>query len=288
VFEQAARMNPPSAYAANALAYHFALEADFTAAAAWSDEAIRLDPKNPAFRALRATVLNGAGHFQALEQEIGDPLLLTEQRLAEFRAHLYRLSKLGRGREIPAEIDRLVRRMRALKEVDDTDEPYVRAFLQTADALARGDREQFAQQMKKLPGPGYAFQAAVVMGDLAGAQKLTTTDEWSPHDRLLLYTLLSRQGQTDAAAGQLAQAIESLRTGTGDAQRWAAWLQGDEAPALAVAAHACPELDGHATFLAALAVRHPQHAGEYLDRAARLRFGDSYATLALDAPVANR
>jgi len=281
VFEKAARLPRPSAYAANALVYHHLLEGDFPAAVLWSAEAVRLDAVNPSFRAMRVAALYGVHDYQAAEDETGDPLKAGDPRIAEFHAHIYRLAKLRRATEIPAEIDRFVKRARVVKEMVDSEESQVRAFLESAAALAKGERTKFAQCMKRLSGEGYAFQAAVVSGDLAGAQRIAGSAEWSTRDRLLLYALLARAGQAEPAANQLQLAIAALEQSSGDDRRWAAWLSAGEAPDVSIAAHACSDIEEQALYLTALATRHPERAADYLGRAERIRWADSYASLAL-------
>lgn len=281
VFEKAARLPQPSAYAANALVYHHLLEGDFAAAVLWSAEAVRLDAANPSFRAMRVAALYGVRDYQAAEDETGDPLKAGDSRIAEFHAHIYRLAKLRRTAEIPAEIDRFVKRARVFKEMSDAEEPQVRAFLESAAALAKHERAKFAQCMKRLSGEGYAFQAAVVSGDLAGAQRIAGSAEWSTRDRLLLYVLLARAGQAEPAANQLRLATAALEQSGGDDRRWAAWLSGGEAPDVSSAAHTCSDIEEHAVYLTALATRHPERATDYLARAERIRWADSYVSLAL-------
>jgi hypothetical protein len=88
--------------------------------------------------------------------------------------------------------------------------------------------------------------------------------------------------QNPAAAGQLRQAISRLESDNhGESRRWARWLTKGEAPDPAVAAHACLDLEHHFVYMAALAQRFPEHAEEYLMRAATMRSKESFYSLAL-------
>ena len=284
LLERAALMEQPSAYAANALAYHHVLAGGFSKAFTWSELAVRLEPNNEQFKSVRRSALYGAHDYAMVEREMGDALLASDQRLQAFYDHVYRLAKLRRDAEIPLEIGRLVQRMKAMGEMNDAEEKVARAYLESAAALASGDRTRYEHCITRLPGPAFTLQGALVTADTDRIQKLGTGNAavWSTTDHLVAYVILSRRGRPEPAADQLAKAVEKLKAGTGDEQRWAAWLESDDAPAKEAAFWTCPNFDQHSIFLTALAERFPGLRAELLPRATKIRWSESYATLALD------
>ncbi len=283
LFEKAARMPQPSAYAANALAYHYIVCGDFASAVPWSAAALKIDPSSERFRAVRYSALYGLRDFETVEREAGDPSRNKDNALNAFHGHIYRMVKLGRTAEVPAEIARYVQRTKASSGLNDLEERAARAYLESAAALGEGNRARYAECAARIQMPAFQLQAALTSRDANRIRKIDAQDPdvWSSSDRLAAYVVLARAGHADEAQAHLSKAISQLQGGTGDERQWAAWLAADEPPSTEAAVLTCADFENHEVYLTALAERFATCRSQLIERATATHWNDTYATLAI-------
>lgn len=284
LFERATQMPQPNGYAFYGLAFHRIIDGDFAAAVAALDRALELVPGQQQFQSVRASALCALGAFEQLESEAGDLLIAKSPDYAAFHDHIYRLGKLGKVTKARMEIPLFLDRVNVQSALSVEQRASGEAYFESALAAATHNRAAFVDLAGKVSEPGYAFMKELAAGDLDAALKLDAAnpDTAGLLGHLTLYTLLARAGRTTDAQGQLDQAITELAQGSATQKRWAAWLQGSEAPDARRAAHECYDIDNHAVYLVALAAKFPARAGDYLARARLLKYEDNVYTVVLD------
>lgn len=287
-FERALALPNPTGYAAHALAYFHLLEGDYARAVNYSEEALRLEPKNPQFSALRHSALYGTGNLEEIERETSGLLAGETPLYADFHQHIYRLGRLGQVERARTEIGQFMQKVEKDAPQSPQDRAQGVAYLESALALAAKDKGAYVKAISGLDTPFYHFQKAVLTGDLEGAIRIAHLPE-SPLgvlDRLTLYVVLARSSRLAMAHAQLPQAVAAMKDGGADLRRWSEWLLGSEPPDARTAAHACEDVDHHFVYLIALAQKHPNEAAGYLQRARAVRHRDSFYSLALESALA--
>lgn len=286
ILEHATELPNRTGYAANALAYHFALEGDYATARHYADTACALAPDSENFAAFRMTALHGCKDFALIEQERGDILADGVPAWSDVYDHIYCLAKLGRSDEARTEIQRYLAACERNGGLTDENRHDITAYLDMGIAYALRDRDAFAAVAARMEGATWLYQRAVLDGDLDSAiAHAKDNPEIDLYDHMLLYVLLSRQGDATAAGKQLERVVALLSEGSSDQRRWARWFSDEAPPDVSIAAHTTEEIDSQFIYLTALAARHPEKATEYLQRARAIQARDSFYTLALDGAL---
>lgn len=281
-WEHAAALPRPTGYAVYGLGYHYLLEGDFARAAIHAGEAMRIDPANEQFRALRQSIRYGIADYAALEREWEESFRTRTPSYADFHQHVFHLGRLGRSAEARVEVLRYLQRMEQQNPMSETDRNQGAAYLESALALAAYDRIEYAMWAARIDAPAWRFQSAVMKGNLDEATTLANHPEngFGAHDHMMLYVLHMQKSQPVKAAVHLDKTITILSEGRAEQRRWEAWLKGADAPTPREAAHACDDPEHHFLYLLALAYRHPDYADGYLERARTIAFRDSFYSLA--------
>lgn len=272
-----------SGYSANALAYHYLLDGDFSTARAYSDKALSSNPASEQFEYMRRISLYGARDFDELYELLSEPSQAADFDPDSLYSALYALAgqgKVQRAREI------LETKLAALQSDGMTSEQIAEArpFYEIAIPIATQDSLAYREISRKGTTPNWIFQTAVLDGNLGKATiaLMASPDDFSIEDRLLLFTLARAEGSGEDAADLLSESIVSeLSQGSADAKRWAKWLSGEEAPDLATAAHACENLEQQFLFMAALSQVLPNGSEECLQRARAIVNKENFYSLAL-------
>jgi tetratricopeptide (TPR) repeat protein len=271
LLQQAAAADPKNAYASFALGYDQMAAGNWQAARPLVSHAVELAPDNPAFLNWLFITRLAAGEAAALQTETrehlrADPLDFLNQM------HLVCLLAFQGERE------------QALRETDAFETRWLRQYgtrsRSATDLLRRlvlygvGDFAELEKRSASDQSPEGRFalaQALIEQGRVADALKLdlknASADE-QPFWLLSVSVALSQAGDHAAAAEWRQKAITALEAGSEDWVHAASVLAQTARPSAADLDGIILPPGGKAVFLAALAQRHPDAAGE-LNAAAR-------------------
>ena len=134
--QRAAALPHPTGYAFFGLAYRHVLDGEFRLALESVDEALRLDPGNVQFQAMRVSALYGLKEFATVEAEVGNLMKSPDADLTAFYEHIYRLAKLGESAVAKEEIAKFIVKL----AISPERVPFATAYLESALAIATRDR----------------------------------------------------------------------------------------------------------------------------------------------------
>jgi hypothetical protein len=219
-----------------------------------------------------------------VERETGDPLLAKDAGVVDFYEHLYRLAKIRGSRAARDEIPGFLKIREKEGAIPPEQVKLLTSYLESAVALATHDRAAFLAAAARVNEPGWRLQKAILEGNLDEARRMAgdLPGGTAVLEHLALYVLFQRANRSAEAAAELTEATTGLASGGAERVQWAEWLRGDVAPDARLAAHTCDDPDNHGVLLTALAEKFPARGSEYLARAAKMKFVDTYYTLALE------
>jgi tetratricopeptide (TPR) repeat protein len=272
LFRQATQAEPPSAFAANALAYQLIGEGKFEEAVPLVEQAVAADPDSMTFDQIHRTLMLATGQYDKLIQKV-------QQRSDDSLGGLMRVSQIvevlgynGDGAAARQQIDEFVRQREASGNAEFAQ--MIKDSLLTTLAYTQGDIDTFLQRHAGNEDPG--FDLLFIRGDLEQAAEKLAEQEQSPTEaatsHLALFLKAHAAGNDKLAQQQLELGIEALRKGTAEEREFAEALS-QEGPTDAERLLRLPMMPEHKrVVLAALGVRDPEHSQEYFALARKLNF----------------
>ncbi|MEZ5941926.1 MAG: hypothetical protein R3C18_11070 [Planctomycetaceae bacterium] len=279
LFEKAANANPPSAHAANALAYAYLSVGEFDKAVEPANQAIQLDPNSLTFDMNYYDVMlasrhigNALNRIRVRRQEQGTDFILLDQEVDMLLAD-------DNLQQVPPAIERLVQEVQV-------DAPNLATSLKESWlaklSYAQGNLDEYADKLE-----GESFDAAFVKKDYAEAARLLRRSEKLEERRgqsgssrtasthLLLYVAITKAGDAAGAKEQLDLGIELLGGGTREERVLASALSPSGTSEPTRYMQLAFRVDEKRIYMAALATRFPQDKDQYLMLAKRLNFKKS-------------
>ena len=240
LFQQARRGNPPSAHAADAIAYAALVRGDFETAMTSSSDAIRIardsisDDAPDLFSTVHYEALHAQEKFEFLLQDAVTERNKYPGDYESVAAEVYLLVRLGRKAEVDALIEA---NGNALASLDASREEiaWTEASMQALIATAEDDVHTFLEIADAHPELNLASDAALLRGDIPAATAALERFSASIQEYLLVFAGALLQGEDDLAAALLAEAV-ALAPDAGESRAWSevvAWLS-DETPPPAV------------------------------------------------------
>lgn len=269
---KAASASPPSAYAANALAYHHLGMGDFEQAAQWIKKALVFDPENMQFEQLRRSIEQAMGRYdasiawtrQAADASPGDPLSMTG---------LARLTYLRDGEAKANELINKYRQkiigMGAGAQADK-----VCSLPMSAVSYCKGDRDafvkQYAQGQEML---GDEFTLPFVKGEYAqAAHHIDPDSDGAAYNHLLIYLAARQSDDQQTAKQQLDLAVKALSSKSPDERMIADALKEPAKAEPEELLNVALDLWRKKIVLAALGARNPEWQDDFWPLAQKLNF----------------
>ncbi|MCA9032041.1 MAG: hypothetical protein KDA66_14595 [Planctomycetaceae bacterium] len=279
LFEKAVNAQPPSAHAANALAFAYLSVGEFDKAVAPANQAIQLQPDSLTFDMNYYDVMLASGHvgnalnrIRVRREEQGADYILLDQEVDLL------LASENLQQVLPT-IERMVQEVQV-------EAPNLATSLKTSWlaklSYAQGNLDEYANNLE-----GESFDAAFVKKNYTEAARILRRSEKVDEMRgqsgntrmasthLLLYIAMTKAGDTDGAKEQLDMGIELLGSGSREERLLASAFgpsgKSDPTNILKLALR----VDDKRIYLAALATRFPQDKDQYLMLAKKLNFKKS-------------
>lgn len=281
-FERSALAENPSGYACNALSYHYLLEGDFDKASKYGNRAKTLNTVNPQFRYMDRLALYGLKDFEGVRSLLDRELDELGNSYSLFKEQVFCLEKLGLKANAKALVDE---HLWELGKANPEALSLTSSDLEATLAIADSDKSRLAAALETQENLWSQVFANIMAGDLAEASELAHSNEseLTGTDFLVLYVLCSRASLDRLAEKNLGFALDALKKSGGrDQAKWAGWLSGEVAPTAADAAHTCFELESHYVYMLALSKVHRVDGRSFAESARRMKFQDSYYSMALD------
>jgi len=272
LFVQAATSEPPSPFAANALAFQLVSEGQFEEAQPLIDRAVAADPQSLTFDSIDRTIKLATGKYDELIEKVRQRSDGTLGGLVEVSQVVDLLGYKEDAQAARQAVDEYFAQQSA--SADDEFTQMMRDALMTTFAYTSGRCDEFLEGHAEDEEP--SFDVLFVRGDLEAAAEVLSESEEESTELAVAHLALSLRAHAavdDAlAASERDAAIEVLATGASEERRYAAALgpNGTSEPALLLRLPVTPEYKR--VILTALGVRYPEHQKQYFALARRLNF----------------
>jgi tetratricopeptide (TPR) repeat protein len=287
LYEEAAKANPPSAFACSGLGFRFLVRGDFEPAVTWSKKGAELNPTNPANRQAYLQALLAAGKYKDLIAETGrdassGQLLMFHDKLA---------AQLALGDQ--AGVDMEIARMMANFGGQATDpaalnfKAQIRASLDLELALAQRDRGKYLELSARALAKD-EFAVGILKGNHTAAANAPSFRAGGPREwetdatrTGLLYLAGLKAKDAAFADEQWKKFGNALGKGDRDARRLAEVAAGKQPLDSKWLTNATIRPDVKRVILAALARRFPAHAKDLVPLSKKLDFDHDSTSLCL-------
>jgi tetratricopeptide (TPR) repeat protein len=269
---------PPSAYAANALAYRAMARGEFAVAYELIRHALNIDPKNQMTLALRPEVLIANGRYDELieadkKQNAGTFSIPAVQHAA------MALAVQGKATEALRAIDAAAGDIKALAG-DEIAATVVAALKQVA-SYQSGDAQAYVKQLDADKTPRADFHRALLKSDLDAMENAAQKDDPTLRDVKLLALLALHAGKRDMADRQIAIIAKAWARDIHEHRVAAQVLTTSEPPPAADAIRCVLQTSDKCFLLSVLALKHPRLRSELIPLAQKLNFDPSFPHLAI-------